>query len=100
MENVIRKELEHQESELVSNINQSAWRRLISFQRSTIEEKYRQQCAKELERVLIGRQQLDRTTKNKYMVGFVRRNRGDFILEKEDSNVMHFAGGSRLLRTL
>jgi hypothetical protein len=72
MEDVIRKELEHQESELASNTNQSSWKRLIGFQRSTIEEKYREQCAKELERVLVGRQQFDRTTKNNYVVCFNR----------------------------
>jgi optic atrophy protein 1 len=69
MENVIRKELEHQESELTANVNQSSWRRFIGFQQTTIEEKYRQQCAKELERILGTRQQLDRTSKKNYSVG-------------------------------
>ncbi|CAF4352403.1 unnamed protein product, partial [Rotaria sp. Silwood2] len=63
MENVLRKELEHEESELLSNINQSSWKKLIGLQRSTIEEKYRQQCVKELDKVLMSRQQLDQTTK-------------------------------------
>jgi hypothetical protein len=69
MENVIRKELENEEIKLISNSNQSTWSKLISFQRSTIEEKNRQQCVKELERVILGRQQLDKTTKNNYVVG-------------------------------
>jgi hypothetical protein len=68
METVIRKELEQQELELVSNTNQSSWRKLIGFQQSTIEEKFRRQCVKELDKLLINRQQLDRQTKNKYVV--------------------------------
>ncbi|CAF3752972.1 unnamed protein product [Rotaria sp. Silwood1] len=63
MENVLRKELEHEESELLSNMNQSSWKKLIGFQKSTIEEKYRQQCVKELDKILISRQQLDQTIK-------------------------------------
>ncbi|CAF4266666.1 unnamed protein product, partial [Rotaria sordida] len=63
MENTLRKELEHEESELLSNINQSSWKKFIGFQRSTIEEKYRQQCIKELDKVLMSRQQLNQTTK-------------------------------------
>jgi optic atrophy protein 1 len=70
MENVIKKELEHQQSELTSNANQSSWTRFIGFQRTTIEEKYRQQCVKELERILSSRQQLDRTNKKNSSVSF------------------------------
>ncbi|CAF1170069.1 unnamed protein product [Rotaria sordida] len=66
MENVIRKELEYQELELNSNKNQSSWRKFIGFQQLTIEEKYRQQCMKELEKILNTRQQLDQTTENNY----------------------------------
>jgi hypothetical protein len=77
MENVIKQELEHQQSELISSTNQGSWLTLIGFQRSSIEEKYRQQCVKELERILIARQQLDRTTKNNYAV------RENFNLEKK-----------------
>jgi len=69
MENVLRKELEREESELVSNMNQSSWKKFIGFQRSTIEEKYRQQCVKELDRLLISRKQLDQTTKHNQTVG-------------------------------
>ncbi|CAF3995872.1 unnamed protein product, partial [Adineta steineri] len=66
MENVIRKELEHQESELNSNLNPSSWSKLFTFQGSTIEEKNRQQCVKELQKLLLNRQQLDKTTKHNY----------------------------------
>jgi optic atrophy protein 1 len=69
MENVLRKELEREESELESNTNQSSWKKLITFQRSTIEEKYRQQCVKELDRVFMSRRQLDQTMKNSQAVG-------------------------------
>ena len=70
MEAIIRQELEHQELELNSKANQGAWRRLNPFQGTTLEERNRQQCVKELEKVLLGRQQLDRTTKNNYSVRF------------------------------
>ncbi|CAF3486281.1 unnamed protein product [Rotaria socialis] len=63
MENALRKELEHEESELLSNTNQNSWKTLVGFQTSTIEEKNRQQCVKELEKVLTSRQQLNQTTK-------------------------------------
>ncbi|CAF2070832.1 unnamed protein product [Rotaria magnacalcarata] len=64
MENALRKELEHEESELLLNANQNSWKTLIGFQTSTIEEKNRQQCIKELEKVLTSRQQLNQTTKS------------------------------------
>ncbi|CAF1401347.1 unnamed protein product [Adineta steineri] len=64
MENALRKELEREEAELISNTNQNSWKKYIGLQRSTIEEKYRQQCAKELDRVLMSRKQLDQTTKH------------------------------------
>ncbi|CAF0747610.1 unnamed protein product [Rotaria sp. Silwood1] len=66
MENVIRQELEQQQVELSSNKNQSSWRKFIGLQQLTIEEKYRQQCVKELEKILSTRQQFDQTTKNNY----------------------------------
>ncbi|CAF4716376.1 unnamed protein product [Rotaria sp. Silwood1] len=66
MENVIRQELEQQQLELSSNKNQSSWRKFIGLQQLTIEEKYRQQCVKELEKILSTRQQFDQTTKNNY----------------------------------
>jgi hypothetical protein len=69
MENVIQKELEREESELTSSTNQSSWKRYIGFQRSTIEEKHRQQCVKELERVLISRRQLNQSMKSNQVVG-------------------------------
>jgi hypothetical protein len=68
MENVLQKELEREESELLANTNQSSWKKLIGLQRSTIEEKHRQQCAKELDRVVISRRQLDQSTKNNQAV--------------------------------
>ncbi|CAF1567306.1 unnamed protein product [Rotaria magnacalcarata] len=64
MENALRKELEYEESELLLNANQNSWKTLIGFQTSTIEEKNRQQCIKELEKVLTSRQQLNQTTKS------------------------------------
>ncbi len=72
MEDVIRKELEHQQSELISNTTQNSWWKYLGFQQSTIEQKYRQQCVKELERLLLSRQQLDRRTKNNYVVSFIK----------------------------
>ncbi|CAF2853207.1 unnamed protein product [Rotaria sp. Silwood2] len=66
MENVIRKELEHQELELSSNKNQGSWLKFIGLQQLTMEEKYRQQCVKEIEKILTTRQQLDQTAKNSY----------------------------------
>lgn len=71
MENVIREELENQESELNSNKNQSSWRRFVGLQPQTMEEIYRKHCAKELERILLSRQQFDQTTKNSYRVIFI-----------------------------
>ncbi|CAF4120690.1 unnamed protein product [Rotaria magnacalcarata] len=68
MENALRKELEHEESELLLNANQNSWKTLIGFQTSTIEEKNRQQCIKELEKVLTSRQQLNQTTKSNQVV--------------------------------
>ncbi len=64
MENALRNELEDQKSKLISNTNQDSWWKWFGFQQSTIEEIYRKQCAKELERLLISRQQLDQTIKN------------------------------------
>ncbi|UJR14178.1 hypothetical protein I4U23_001173 [Adineta vaga] len=64
MENSVRNELEREELELMSNTNQSSWKRYIGLERSTIEEKHRQQCVKELDKVLTGRRQLDQTMKH------------------------------------
>jgi len=69
MENVLQKELEREESELISNVNQSSWKRFIGLQRSTLEEKYRQQCVKELDRVFMSRRQLDQSMKKNQAVG-------------------------------
>jgi optic atrophy protein 1 len=71
MENVLKTELEREESELVSTMNQSSWKKLITFQRSTVEEKYRQQCVKELDRVIMSRQQLNQSMKNNQTVGVI-----------------------------
>jgi hypothetical protein len=68
MESVIRKELEREEAELTANTNQSSWKKYIGLQSSSIEEKYRQQCVKELDKVFISRQQIDQTTKNSHAV--------------------------------
>lgn len=64
MENVLRQQLEQQ---LKTNTN-SSWSSFFGFQRSSIEERNRQQCSKELERVLQARQQFDRTTKDNSVV--------------------------------
>lgn len=69
METILRKELEHEESELAGTKNQSSWRKFVGLQSVSIEEKYRQQCVKELEKVLMSRQQLDQTTKTNQVVG-------------------------------
>lgn len=61
MENVVRQELQHQESELDSKVNQSSWKKFFGLQQTTMEEKYRQHCIKELQKVLLSRQQLDRS---------------------------------------
>ncbi|CAF1258064.1 unnamed protein product, partial [Didymodactylos carnosus] len=60
MEQVIRSQLEKEESELQTLIGMkkdSSWARLVSLQRSTQEEKFRQQCSKELEKLLQTRYQ-------------------------------------------
>ncbi|CAF3784747.1 unnamed protein product, partial [Adineta steineri] len=44
----------------------NSWSKLFTFQGSTIEEKNRQQCVKELQKLLLNRQQLDKTTKHNY----------------------------------
>ena len=72
MENVIKKELERQEIELISGTSDNSWWKYLGFGQTTIEQKNRQQCVKELERLLVSRQQLDRTTKNNYVVGCIR----------------------------
>jgi hypothetical protein len=69
MENILQKELEREESELISNDKQNSWKRFIGFQRATIEEKHRQQCVKELDKVLMARRQLDQSMKNNQAVG-------------------------------
>ena len=91
MENVVQQELEREESELISTTNQSSWKRYIGLQRSTIEEKHRQHCVKELEKVIVGRRQLDQSTKNNQAVGeFVFE-----ILEIEHICLASFDFGSR-----
>lgn len=69
MENVLQKELEREESEMLSNVKQSSWKKFIGLQTLTIEEKHRQQCAKELDKVLMSRRQLDRSMKKNQAVG-------------------------------
>ncbi|CAF0737863.1 unnamed protein product [Adineta ricciae] len=65
MENCVRKELEREESELIATTSQqSSWKKYVGLQRSTIEERNRQQCVKELDRVLVGRKELDQSTKH------------------------------------
>ncbi|CAF1291467.1 unnamed protein product [Adineta ricciae] len=65
MENSVRKELEREESELIATTSQqSSWKKYVGLQRSTIEERNRQQCVKELDRVLVGRKELDQSTKH------------------------------------
>jgi len=64
MENTLRQEIE----QLSKSQSSSSWSSFFGFQRSSIEERNRQQCAKELQRVLQARQQLDRTTKDNSIV--------------------------------
>lgn len=65
MENALEQELVHEELELNPiDPNASRWKRLIGWQSRTVEEHHRRQCRKELQRVLFGRQQLDRSTMN------------------------------------
>ena len=68
MENVIRKELETQQLKLTSSTEESSWWKYLGMQSTTIEQKHRQQCVKELERLLLNRQQFDRTTKTNSIV--------------------------------
>ena len=75
METVIQKELEYQKSKLNSNKNQHSWLKLFGLQQSTIEDIYRQQCIKELEKVLTSRQQLDKMTKNNCVVSLISKHR-------------------------
>mgnify|MGYP000300711606 CR=1 FL=1 len=70
MENVLKNELDYQTSELNSIKNQNSWSYFFGLQKLTIDEKYQQQCIKELEKILINRQQLDRTIKDNYVVCF------------------------------
>lgn len=68
MENVLRKELEFQQLKLTSTMEENSWWKYLGMQSATVEQKYRQQCVKELERLLISRQQLDRSMKNNSIV--------------------------------
>ena len=64
MENILRKELELQQLKLTSTMQENSWWKYLGMQSKTIEQKYRQQCVKELEKLLLNRQQLDQTMKN------------------------------------
>lgn len=64
MENVLQQQLE----QLAKNRSISSWSSFFGFQRSSIEERNRQQCEKELERIIQARQQFDRTTKDNSIV--------------------------------
>ena len=64
MEDVVRRELEQQESELNSKTNSDSWLRFLGLQGSSLEEKYQQQCVKELEKIIVSRRQLERTAKS------------------------------------
>ena len=68
MENVLNGELEREQAQLISNVNAKSWKRYVGLQRSTIEEKHREQCVKELEKVLLSRRQLDQSTKKNQSV--------------------------------
>ena len=69
MENSVRKELEREESELIANTSQqSSWKKYVGLQRATIEERNRKQCVKELDKVLVGRKELDQSTKHNQTV--------------------------------
>ena len=69
MEDVVRRELEQQESELAAKTNSSSWLRFVGLQGSSLEEKHQQQCVKELEKIIVSRRQLERTAKINPMVG-------------------------------
>ena len=79
MENVLNQELEREQAQLISTVNPKSWKRYIGLQRSTIEEKYREQCVKELEKVLVGRKQLDQSMKKNQAV----RDRKDRERERD-----------------
>lgn len=68
MENVLQKELEREQAQLISNANSTSWLKYIGLQRSSIEEKHREQCVKELEKVLLSRRQIDQSMKKNQSV--------------------------------
>lgn len=68
MENVLRQELEKEEAALATNQNSSSWKRYIGLNSTTNEEKSRQACVKELDKIFLSRQQLDQTMKNNQAV--------------------------------
>jgi len=68
MENVLRQELVKEESALSTNQNSNSWKRYIGLSSTTLEEKHRQACVKELHRVFLARQQLDQSLKNNLTV--------------------------------
>ena len=71
MEDVVRRELEQQESELNSKTDSGSWLRFLGLQGSSLEEKYQQQCVKELEKIIGSRRQLERTAKINPIVGIL-----------------------------
>ena len=83
MENVVRQELQAQESALNSKMDQSSWKRFFGLQQTTMEEKYREQCTKELQKLLLSRQQLDRASATHTSV--VGRNLIQYMLEEKES---------------
>lgn len=82
MENVLNKELEREQTQLIADMNPKSWKSYIGLQRSTVEERNREQCVKELEKVLMGRKQLDQSMKKNQAV----RDRKNQMRDKDHSS--------------
>lgn len=80
MENVLNQELEREQAQLISTVSPKSWKRYIGLQRSTIEEKYREQCVKELEKVLVGRIQIDQSMKKNQAVRDTKNKKREICL--------------------
>jgi broad specificity polyphosphatase/5'/3'-nucleotidase SurE len=74
MEHVVNQALEHEESQLIVNVKQTSWKKYLGLEHTSQEEKHRQQCVKELNKVLICRQQIDQTMKAHLTVDEIRSN--------------------------
>lgn len=61
MENNLKRELENEKDRFKSDEDDASWMKYIGLGRTSPEEKKRQQTIKELEKVLMSRNQTDRT---------------------------------------